>query len=231
MSVREVILADAVSLFACITSDPNVSQYISPPPPSVEAFEGFIAWSQRERDEGHSVCFAIVPQGTSHAVGIIQIRALEPSFQTAEWGFAVGSTFWSTGLFEEAASLVLDFAFTTLGVHRVEGRAVTGNGRGNGALKKLGATGEAVLRRSLNRDGVYYEQFLWSIIAGEWNMRQQGPREPYCTEHVQKQIEVAIQESRRQFPQASRTGSSQPQPHPFFVSGLAQAGDPKKKPH
>jgi hypothetical protein len=37
---------------------------------------------------------------------------------TAEWGFAIDST-WGTGVFQEGADLMLDFAFETLGVHRL----------------------------------------------------------------------------------------------------------------
>jgi RimJ/RimL family protein N-acetyltransferase len=43
-------------------------------------------------------------------------------FSTAEWGFAVGSAFWGTGVFRESAELLLAFAFETIGVHRLEAR-------------------------------------------------------------------------------------------------------------
>ena len=34
-----------------------------------------------------------------------------PIFQTREWGFALGSAYWGTGLFVAGATHVLDFAF------------------------------------------------------------------------------------------------------------------------
>src|SRR5204862_1218764 len=98
------------------------------------------------------------------AVGIFQVRETEPGFQTAEWGFAIGSAFWGTGVFQEGAALVLDFAFETLGVHRLEARAAVLNGRGNGALLKMGAVQECLLRKSFLRDGRYLDQMLYSII-------------------------------------------------------------------
>jgi len=76
------------------------------------------------------------------------MRETEPNFAVAEWGFALGSAFWGTGVFEEAAALVLSFAFEHLGVHRLEARAVVRNGRGTRALQKMGAVQEGVLRRS-----------------------------------------------------------------------------------
>jgi RimJ/RimL family protein N-acetyltransferase len=102
------------------------------------------------------------------AIGIFQVRQLEPGFGTAEWGFAIGSPFWGTGLFQDCAELVLEFSFDTLGVHRLEARAAVRNGRGNGALRKMGATCEGVLRRSFLRNGEYLDQHLWSVLDTDW---------------------------------------------------------------
>ncbi len=102
------------------------------------------------------------------AVGIIQVRSLEPGFMNAEWGFAIGSPFWGTGLFADAARHVVDFAFNTMGLYRLEARATVSNGRGNGALRKLGAVQEGVLRRAFLRNGRYHDQIIWSILAEEW---------------------------------------------------------------
>jgi RimJ/RimL family protein N-acetyltransferase len=113
-----------------------VSRFISPPPTTVEGFERFITWAIRERENGAYVCFAVVPEGMSTAVGLFQLRALDPGFSTAEWGFAIGSGFWGTGVFAEGARLVLDFAFEKAGVHRLEARASIANGRGNGACRR-----------------------------------------------------------------------------------------------
>ena len=63
--------------------------------------------------------------------------------------------------------LVLDFVFDVVGVHRLEARAALQNGRGNGALHKLGATQEGVLQRSFLRNGVYLDQALWTILADD----------------------------------------------------------------
>jgi [ribosomal protein S5]-alanine N-acetyltransferase len=159
--LRELTLSDAPSLFAMLSTE-EVSRFISPPPTSVEGFERFIAWTARQRAAGEYACFAVTVQGT--AIGIFQIRRLDADFSTAEWGFAIGSPFWGTGVFEDAATMILTFAFEKMGVHRLEARAALRNGRGQGALGKLGAVQEALLRKSLLRNGEYLDQVLWSIV-------------------------------------------------------------------
>jgi RimJ/RimL family protein N-acetyltransferase len=167
MMLRELEISDAPSLLALLTSE-EVSRFISPPPTTVEGFERFIAWTRDERAQGRYACFAVLPHGMSTAIGLFQIRQLEPNFSTAEWGFALGSAYWGTGIFVEAARMVVDFSVDTIGVHRLEARAVVANGRGNGALRKLGAVQEGVLRRSFFKHGLHYDQVLWSILGREW---------------------------------------------------------------
>jgi RimJ/RimL family protein N-acetyltransferase len=163
ITLRELRASDAPSLLAMLTTE-EVARFISPPPTTVEGFERFIAWTQRERQNGSYICFGVVPQGMDTAVGIFQVRQTEPGFATAEWGFAIGSAYWGSGMFMTGAQLVIDFAFDVVGVHRLEARAAVKNGRGNGALRKVGATQEGILRRSFLRNGEYLDQILWSIL-------------------------------------------------------------------
>jgi RimJ/RimL family protein N-acetyltransferase len=167
LTLRELRMADADALLDLLTSE-EVSRFISPPPTTVDGFERFIAWAQRERMSGRYICFAVVPEGMDTAIGIFQVRQLDPAFSTAEWGFAIGRAYWGTGVFTAAARLTIDFAFDTVGVNRLEARAAVANGRGNGALAKIGAVKEAILRRSFLRGGRYYDQSLWSIVREDW---------------------------------------------------------------
>ena len=167
MTLRELEINDAAPLFAMLTAE-EVSRFISPPPATVEGFERFIAWARAEREAGRYACFAVVPHGMTAAIGLFQVRQLEPSFATAEWGFALGSEYWGSGIFIEGGRMVVDFAIDTLGVRRLEARAAVANGRGNGALRKLGAVQEGVLRRSFLKNGVHLDQMLWSILNEEW---------------------------------------------------------------
>jgi RimJ/RimL family protein N-acetyltransferase len=170
-TLRELRLSDATSLLAMLSTE-EVARFISPPPTTVEGFERFIAWTHRERAAGNYACFAVVPHGMNTAVGIFQVRQLEPGFGTAEWGFALGSAFWGTGLFMDGARMVIDFAFDTIKTHRLEARAAILNGRGNGALRKIGAMQEGILRKSFLRNGEYLDQALWTILDEDWRAQR-----------------------------------------------------------
>jgi ribosomal-protein-alanine N-acetyltransferase len=176
VALRELRASDAVSLHALLATE-EVARFISEPPTTVEGFEQFIAWTHRQREAGSYVCFAITALGFDTAVGIVQIRQLGASFETAEWGFAIGSAFWGSGAFQECAELALAFGFDTLGIHRLEARAAVLNGRGNGALLKLGAVQEGVLRKSIRCHGEYLDQALYALLEADWRAsRRPGER-------------------------------------------------------
>ena len=167
VSLRELRIQDAQALFAML-STPEVARFISPPPTTLDGFERFIAWTHRERQEGRYLCYAVQPHGAEHAVGIFQVRQLDFAFETAEWGFALGSEYWGSGVFLDAARLVLDMVFDEVHVHRLEARSAVPNGRGNGALRKLGAVNEGVLRKAFLRNGRWIDQHMWSLLDTDW---------------------------------------------------------------
>jgi RimJ/RimL family protein N-acetyltransferase len=168
LTLREVQVEDAPALFAEMTTE-EVARFISPPPANVEGFEKFIRWTHKQRAEGKHACFVIVPEGQTTAVGMFQVRMLDEASKTAEWGFALGSAFWGSGLFMAGAELALEFAFTHMGVQRLEARSAVPNGRGNGALRKVGAVRETVLEKSFERHGEVLDQVLWVVLREDWD--------------------------------------------------------------
>jgi RimJ/RimL family protein N-acetyltransferase len=173
MMLRELVKSDAATLLAMLRTE-EVARFISPPPTTPEGFEKFIQWAITQRQAGNQMTFGMVPEGYDHAVGLVQVRAIAPKSSVAEWGFAVGSPFWGTGLFLASARTTIDFAFQHTGVNRLEARAAAQNGRGNGALRKLGAVQEGVLRGSLLKDGKYLDQIMWAIVASDWYQLNAG---------------------------------------------------------
>lgn len=177
VTLREVRESDAPALMAMLTCE-EVAEFISPLPRTEEGFKEFISEVHEQRLAGQSFCYGIVPDGYDDAMGLFQVRQLEPGFVSAEWGFALGSPFWGSGVFQEGARAIIDFAFGVVGVHRLEARSIASNGRGNAALHKMGAMQEGILRRSFIRNGRYFDQILWSILKEDWRQSRAvwGPK-------------------------------------------------------
>lgn len=182
--LREVRRSDAPAL-AALMGMPEVVRFISPPPDTIEGFERFIDNSQRQRVMGEGACFAVILRSCPSPVGILQIRMaslpdrdlalIGNASSTAEWGFALSSEYWGTGVFQQAADLLLEFAFNQVGVHRLEARCALTNGRGQRALSKIGATAEGILRQGLIAAEGTIDQVLWAIVDKDWRQRVPMP--------------------------------------------------------
>jgi ribosomal-protein-alanine N-acetyltransferase len=173
-TLREVAASDVYPLFA-LFSDPAVTAYMAPPPPTLAKFAGFIEWSFQQRERGQGVCFGIVPQGMEVAVGILQVR-LDPTLSGAEWGFVLSTHFWSTGVFADAARMLVEFAFTAMRVERLEARIAARNQRAHAAVQKLGAQLESTLA-SVSPQGMPRDpQSVWTLQAQDWRSRANVPR-------------------------------------------------------
>jgi RimJ/RimL family protein N-acetyltransferase len=122
----------------------------------------------RDRAAGLSFTYVITLAAARTVVGVLQVRQLDPSFEAAEWECTLAPSSRGSGIFLEAARLAGSFAFGTLGAHRLEARVLLQNGRANGALRKLGAAQEGVLRRSIRRGGEFMDQVLWSLLKEDW---------------------------------------------------------------
>lgn len=122
----------------------------------------------RDRANGLAFTYAITLGATRALVGLVQVRQLDPAFEAAECECTIAPASRGTGVFLEAARLAGSFAFGALGAHRLEARVPLHNGRGNGAMRKLGAVQEGVLRRSARRGGAYVDQVLWSMLKDDW---------------------------------------------------------------
>lgn len=175
VTLRELRPTDAPALLEMV-SKAEVTRFLAPPPANPAAIERFIEWTHQQRAAGSYACFAAVRNPEDRAIGLFQIRRLDPAFDTAEWGFVVDSAFWGTGVFAEAATLMLRFAFGVCGVRRLEARVAAANGRGNGALRKVGAvkegTGHPVVAEGRDADEV-----VWTLTPAEGG-RSEPPSRP-----------------------------------------------------
>ena len=137
-------------------------------PIAAAAVQRLIDRAAHDRAAGVRFTYVVTLNGPRTVIGLLQVRQLDPAFEAAEWDCVLQPSSRGSGAFLEAARLAGSFAFGDVGVRRLEARVSLANGRGNGALRKLGAAQEGVLRRSVGSGGAYHDQALWSMLQEDW---------------------------------------------------------------
>jgi RimJ/RimL family protein N-acetyltransferase len=210
-TLREVAAADVPTLFT-LFSDPAVTTYMAPPPPTLAKFAGFVEWAHQQRAQGHGVCFGIVPEGMTAAVGILQVR-LDPAVSGAEWGFVLSAHFWSTGAFADAADALVEFAFTTMHIERLEARIALRNRRAQAAVQKLGARFESTLPSSSPQGIPRDPESVWALREHDWRNRTRSDRAPVPDAALRIRAAVAAAERELRRADAPETV----EPYPLFL--------------
>ena len=211
-TVREVVVSDVSTLFT-LFSDPAVTEYMAPPPPTLAKFAGFVEWSHQQRAQGRGVCFGIVPDGMTAAVGILQLRCLDSTSSDAEWGFVLSAHFWSTGVFSDAAAAFVDFAFSNMHVRHLEARIALRNRRAHGAMQKLGARFESTLR-SLSPTGIPRDpESVWILREHDWRERVRSPR--VSADAARERMRTAVEEAESELRRSETPEAVEP--YPLFM--------------
>jgi RimJ/RimL family protein N-acetyltransferase len=167
VTLREVAMHDLAALVDLLSAGDS-TRFGNDGPVSDVVVQDLIDRAVRDRAAGHAFTYTITLTASRTLVGLVQVRQLDPAFEAAEWECTIAPSSRGTGVFLDAARLVGSFTFGTIGTHRLEARVLLQNGRANGALRKLGAAQEGVLRRSIRRGGNYFDQALWSMLKDEW---------------------------------------------------------------
>ena len=178
VDLRELALADAPALHRLLASDSS-PRFGLESPVSLMHVRGLVARAVSDRAAGLGLSYAVSDAGVDEPVGLFQVRPLDVAFETAEWDFAIAPARRGGTLFVEAARLVAGFLFETVGVYRLEARVAVQNGRGNGAMRKLGAVQEGMLRRGARQHGVYVDQVLWALLKDDWRQTPRPTGEPH----------------------------------------------------
>ena len=211
-TLREVAVSDVYTLFT-LFSDPAVTAYMAPPPPTLAKFAGFVVWSHQQREQGHGLCFGIVPDGMTVAVGLLQVRSSDSTSSSAEWGFVLSAHFWSTGVFLEAANLLVEFAFTAMDIERLQARIAMRNRRAHAAERRLGAWPESTIETVSPTGHVRDPQLVWTLREDDWRKRTRDFRvsPDEARQRIRKAVEAAQSELRRSEPPETV------EPYPLFL--------------
>ena len=166
VTLRELEIEDAPSLFSMLTTE-EVSRFISRRRARSRVSSASSVGAARTRS-GRFVCFAVVPQGTNTAIGIFQLRQIEAGFASGEVGLRDWLSLLGLRRVHRRGTAGCRLCLRNHRRPSARARAAVMNGRGNGALRKIGAVQEGILRRSFTKNGEQLDQVLWSILADDW---------------------------------------------------------------
>ena len=126
---------------------------------------------ERERQLGTGYGFGVFAGG--YFAGEVTLSSIQRGpFQSAFIGYWVDQARAGQGLVPEAVVVTLQFAFESLGLHRVEISIIPRNQSSRRVVEKLGIRMEGVAERFLEIDGNWEDHARYAITSEEWVLRR-----------------------------------------------------------
>ncbi len=120
-------------------------------------------------------------------VGAISLQLSAPHSH-GELGYWIGTGHWGQGYATEAARALTAYAFTTLALHRVQGRHFTRNPASGRVLQKLGMQCEGIHRDAYLRWNRFEDVAVYAILANEWADKA-GPTNQVAERTLQQSVD------------------------------------------
>ena len=151
-------------------NEPDLWYYSLVPADSEDKLSTYIQSALKARTEGKEYPFIVFDKRTGKYAGSTRFYDIQLQHKTLQLGYTwYGKTFQGTGLNKNTKFLLLQFAFETIGVERVEFRADHNNKRSINAMKAIGCIEEGVLRSNcVAASGIRRDSIVLSILSHEW---------------------------------------------------------------
>ena len=175
LRLRPFTAADTAAIFA-LQSNPRVLRYWDAPPwrERTQA-ERFIVRCQQMAQEGSGTRLAIERTADDSFIGWCTLMNWDPTYRSALLGYCLDEPAWGQGFATEAADALLQWAFNTLDLNRVQSEADTRNAASGRVLEKLGFLREGTLRENCIVDGEVSDSWVYGLLRREWAARQSRP--------------------------------------------------------
>jgi RimJ/RimL family protein N-acetyltransferase len=138
---------------------------------SPEKMNKYIDQALEGRANKNSYPFIVFDKRSHQYAGSTRFYDIQIENASMQLGYTwYGKDIQGTGLNKNCKYLLLEFAFETLQMERVEFRADHENQRSINAMKSIGCTVEGVLRsNTYKQDGGRRNSIVLSILKDEWN--------------------------------------------------------------
>ena len=157
---------DAQTLFSWINDRDNVLYSASYKPISEQQH---FAWFNSLSQRNDIVIFGIRLEGNDSMIGSCQLHSIDRIHRNAELQIRIGEVDQQDkGFGEQAAKLLLDFAFCDLNLERIYLHVFETNERAINMYKKSGFIHEGVLRKHAYISGNYLNVVMMGLLRNEF---------------------------------------------------------------
>ncbi|EJL61223.1 GNAT family N-acetyltransferase [Flavobacterium sp. CF136] len=169
--LRPLQESDIENLLEISVNEPETWKYSLVGADGKDNLVNYIQSAVKARETQKEFPFIVFDKKSQKYAGSTRFYDIQLEYKTLQLGYTwYGSAFRGTGLNKHCKYLLLQFAFETLEMERVEFRADNNNERSIAAMKSIGCKVEGVLRSHMPTadKNVRRDSIVLSILKDEW---------------------------------------------------------------
>ncbi|MFC4558442.1 GNAT family N-acetyltransferase [Virgibacillus kekensis] len=137
---------------------------------TIEDSKTFIRLAEKSLIEKRGLTTGIFYE--NNLAGVIGFNNFDWSNEIGYIGYWLGTDFQGKGIMTRAVNGLIDYAFHSLGLNRIEIRAAYGNRRSRAIPERLGFQIEGQIRQAEWLYDHYVDHVVYGMLASEWKFRR-----------------------------------------------------------
>jgi len=158
---------DAEGMLAMLSDQESMRYWSDQPISDLDAAIEVLDQDLESDAQGNSMCWAITFNGQDKMIGKCILFQFSRE-NRAEIGYILNRKYWRQGLTYQALGAVIDFAFNTLKLHRIEADVDTENLASIGLLEKLGFKREGLFRERWRVYDEWQDSLMLGLLKQDW---------------------------------------------------------------
>ncbi|KGN39083.1 N-acetyltransferase GCN5 [Knoellia subterranea KCTC 19937] len=164
LRLRPVVDSDGDAVFDLMSNAHVLRYWDSSPWTDRSLSRRFVERSAEAARSGFGVRVVVERMEDGEFLGWVSLTDWNPDFRSASLGFVYTEASWGHGYATEAAGALLDWAFGSWDLNRVQAEADTRNIACGRVLEKLGFVREGTLREDCIVDGVVSDSWVFGLL-------------------------------------------------------------------
>jgi ribosomal-protein-alanine N-acetyltransferase len=167
VDLRELSINDAKDISRLMTYNISKSLWQVPYPYTVGNAVNFINSCHRDFESLKAVNFAIQYKNNfgdvNRLVGIVSLKNIDSDNKKANVGYWIGEQYWGNGLATESVALIINYAFSVLGLEEISAYVYSENKASIRVLEKNGMTKKEEVNEYNQMSGRYKNTIKFAI--------------------------------------------------------------------
>jgi len=165
--LRRIAMSDAKDIFAYSCDEEVARHVLWSAQKDISEARDYCKFMMRKYRNDEPSSWGIIEKRTNRLVGTIGFMDYSEDNATVEVGYSLARWLWNSGYMTEALCAVIDYAFESMDVNRIEAQHELTNPSSGRVMEKCGMRKEGVLRQRLYNKGKFVDVALYAILRGD----------------------------------------------------------------